>query len=217
MGAAGGLGVGVLGGVLFGTSWALADTLRAGTLAIEAGPPRRFAGKRHDAILRAGRNHGLFVGLVGGVFYGVGGGLLSAATNGPAVAAAVAVGLVLTGVLFHERLLGIAAAIAGGLTVGRVDPLVFGVVAFFGASIMAGLRGGLGPWACHYWIRWRLARRGLAPRKLPQFLLWCAAPERGWLRVSDAFEFRHRELLDYLAPDAQTPPLASAPTCDPDA
>jgi len=29
----------------------------------------------------------------------------------------------------------------------------------------------------------------------------CFAPgERGWLRISDAYEFRHRELLEHLAP-----------------
>jgi hypothetical protein len=38
------------------------------------------------------------------------------------------------------------------------------------------------------------------PRRLPQFLAWCAHPRRSWLRVvSDSYEFRHRELLDHLS------------------
>ena len=53
--------------------------------------------------------------------------------------------------------------------------------------------------AYYHWLRRRLARKGYLPRRLQPFLEWCAAPERAWLRVSDAAEFRHREFLDYLA------------------
>jgi len=71
--------------------------------------------------------------------------------------------------------------LAYGLTVGLVSGLILG----------------LGPWLRHHWLRCRLARQGLLPRRLKLFLDWCASPNRGWLRVSDAYEFRHRELLEH--------------------
>jgi hypothetical protein len=48
-------------------------------------------------------------------------------------------------------------------------------------------------------LRRRLARRGQIPSDLSGFLDWCAAPERGWLRITDVYEFRHRELQEHLA------------------
>jgi hypothetical protein len=56
------------------------------------------------------------------------------------------------------------------------------------------------PGRAHYWLRSRLRAQGLLPRRLPQFLSWCAEPSRGWLRITNAYEFRHRELLDHLVP-----------------
>jgi hypothetical protein len=32
------------------------------------------------------------------------------------------------------------------------------------------------------------------------FLSCCAQLSRGWLRITSAYEFRHREVLDHLAP-----------------
>lgn len=57
---------------------------------------------------------------------------------------------------------------------------------------------GMDAWAFYHWSRWRLHRAGLIPRRLRRFLDW-ASEDTGWLRASDAYEFRHRELLDYLA------------------
>jgi hypothetical protein len=76
------------------------------------------------------------------------------------------------------------------------------VVVGVGFGLLFGLGFGLlfggNAWLYHYWLR-RLSARGLLPRRLPQFLSWCAEPSRGWLRITDAYEFRHRELLDYLS------------------
>jgi hypothetical protein len=57
----------------------------------------------------------------------------------------------------------------------------------------------LATWVYYVWIRYRLARSGMLPWRLSQFLRWCCAPEREWMRASDAYEFRHRELLDHLS------------------
>lgn len=77
------------------------------------------------------------------------------------------------------------------------DPLGFAVFVAFSA-LLVGWVGGIGAWAFHYWIRWRLARAGLLPYRLGRFLAW-ASDRTGYLRGADAFEFRHKELLDYLA------------------
>ena len=53
-------------------------------------------------------------------------------------------------------------------------------------------------WLHEKWIHRRLARRGLLPKDVHGFLRWCAAPEQGLLRVSDAYDFRHREFHEYL-------------------
>jgi tetratricopeptide (TPR) repeat protein len=57
---------------------------------------------------------------------------------------------------------------------------------------------GIEAWAYYHWTRWRLSRRKLLPLQLRAFLDW-AAEDTGLLRASDSYEFRHRELLDYLA------------------
>jgi MFS family permease len=69
-------------------------------------------------------------------------------------------------------------------------------------TLMVGWFGGLNAWTFHHWTRWRLARAGLLPRRLGRFLEW-AADDIGYLRASDAYEFRHKELLDYLARDVE--------------
>jgi hypothetical protein len=106
---------------------------------------------------------------------------------------------------------GLMGGLAGGLAVGLVAGLAYGLVRGLPAGLayglayglafglIYGLLGGLAPWLYHHWLRGRLARQGLFPRRLRDFLDWCASPGRGWLRVSDAYEFRHRELLEHLA------------------
>lgn len=66
------------------------------------------------------------------------------------------------------------------------------------STLLIGWLGGLNAWAFHYWARWRIAREGLLPYRLGAFLEW-AARDAGHLRASDAYEFRHKELRDYLA------------------
>jgi hypothetical protein len=83
-----------------------------------------------------------------------------------------------------------------GLPVGPAFGLAF--------LLIVGLAGGMDAWLYYHWACHRLARKGSLPRRLLAFLEWCALPERGWLRLSDACEFRHRELLDHLASDTDT-------------
>jgi hypothetical protein len=89
------------------------------------------------------------------------------------------------------------------------DELVAGLVIGLLAGLFFGLHRllfGLDAWLYHHWLRRRLHIRGQLPRHLPEFLSWCAEPARGWLRITDAYEFRHRELLDHLAwPRSMTP------------
>jgi hypothetical protein len=98
-------------------------------------------------------------------------------------------------------LLVIALAIGGDPSAALMMPVSLG--------LQIGLLNGLGAWLYHYWLRWTLRRRGLLPRRLPEFLRWCAEPARGWLRITSAYEFRHRELLEQLAL-AQPPPPPTA-------
>jgi hypothetical protein len=91
----------------------------------------------------------------------------------------------------------LVGGLIGNLVGGVVDGIVFGTV----VGLLSGLISGLHGWLYHYWLRWRLAARGVLPPQLPAFLKWCADDERNWLRISDAYEFRHRELLEHLASD----------------
>jgi len=99
---------------------------------------------------------------------------------------------------------GLLFGLAGGLVFGLISGLIGGLVFGLPVGLVAGLRAGLGAWLYHYWLRSRLVARGVLPARLPAFLKWCAEDEQGWLRISDAYEFRHRELLEHLAP--ATPP-----------
>lgn len=115
-------------------------------------------------------------------------------------------------VLTATRNSGFRAAIVAGLAIGATAGGCFYLVSFeplrslvtgvgtgvIGATIYGG-RNGLGAWCYHHWLRRRLGRAGLLPTQLTAFLDWCATPKRGWLRALDAYEFRHRELLDHLA------------------
>ncbi len=106
-------------------------------------------------------------------------------------------------VLSASRKNGLISGLVGGLIVGLVAGSLAGVAAGVAggliSSLFFALGAGLGPWLHHYWVRWELRRHGRIPRHLGDFLDWCAAPSQAWLRVSDGYEFRHRELLDHLA------------------
>lgn len=96
----------------------------------------------------------------------------------------------------------LAAAFAAALTSIPGALLTTSIVGFcflVGVNtLLVGWLGGLNAWAFHHWTRWRLARADLLPHRLGSFLEW-ASEEAGHLRANDAYEFRHKELLDYLA------------------
>jgi NACHT domain-containing protein len=92
-------------------------------------------------------------------------------------------------------LFGVPSMLLGVSTKGLL--IIVGVNA-----LLVGWLGGLNAWAFHYWARWRIARAGLLPYRLGSFLEW-AASDAGHLRASDAYEFRHQELRDYLAQDVE--------------
>lgn len=164
--------------------------------------------------LRAGLTVGLVAGLVAGSFAGLAdflrAGTTSVSGDPPRRLAGGGVSAVLTAARNVGLVTGLICAVVSGLALGLISLVLFGRAAAlaFGlawAVVMGlnfGLTGGLAPWFYHYWLRRRLARRGLLPRRLKEFLDWCASPNRGWMRVSDAYEFRHRELLEHLATTA---------------
>lgn len=109
-------------------------------------------------------------------------------------------GAVIRGSLVHA----VISAVAAGVLVGIPFSLIVSGRAWVGPPIVLMLMGvvawleGLEAWLFYHWTRLRLARAGLLPRRLRRFLDW-VADDTGWLRASDAYEFRHRELLDFLA------------------
>jgi hypothetical protein len=166
------LRIGLLVGFTSGVGILLLSIALAGTDVIAADPPLRFAYTGPDAVLDASRSSGL----AGAVAGALAGGLAGALAGG----------------LFGRIDVGLYDWLADALYTGLAFGLAFGLI--------GGLAGGLDAWLYHYWLRWRLRRRRLLPVRLPSFLDWCARDERGWLRISDAYEFRHRELLEHLAP-----------------
>jgi hypothetical protein len=124
-------------------------------------------------------------------------GSVSRSTRPPAKLAARGPEAILVGSRYRWLVAGFGGWLAGALLGIRypVEILVFGLFAGLFGSVF----GGMGTWLYHYRVRLLLVRKGLAPWRLSYFLAWCAAPERGWLRVSDGYEFRHRDLRDYLA------------------
>jgi hypothetical protein len=121
------------------------------------------------------------------------------AGRGPSAVLTAARNIALAGGLIGGILAGMITGLEAGLVLGRLAGLVFGVTFGVAAGFGLALTFGLTPWVYHYWLRHRLARQGLLPRRLQDFLDWCGFQSRGWLRVSDAYEFRHRELLEHLA------------------
>lgn len=168
----------VVAGCLIGVAATLSfAAVSAGKVMVLADPPRRLAGTGPSGILRASRTHGLVTGAIAAILCGAAAALILAVTYFTAV----------------------------GRPVYWPMPLAFGLSTCFASFAVVSIRGGLGAWLYFHWLRRRLARMGLLPEQLREFLDWCSMPERGWLRASDAYEFRHRELLDHLAPSAPVP------------
>lgn len=189
----------------------LVFTLRESIEPLAAGPPGRFAGKQLDATLAESRDHGLSVGFLCGVFYGAVTALVSAVTTGVVEGLLFAAAVAVSGLLLRAGLVPLLGAVAGGLAISQAPPPLFGLLVGLAVGLLVALRGGFGAWCYHYWVRLRLARRHALPYRLLGFLAWCAGPERSWLRISDACEFRHRELLEFLAGEASGIPSTSSP------
>jgi hypothetical protein len=154
---------------------------------------------------------GLMVGLVGGLAAGLAGGLgtglagwlafglavglgtdpneLFVAEPGQIVQANVAVGLafMLAGVLAGVLVFGLAGKLAFGLAVGLVFGVAFGSVTGLAAWRYIAFLSCTRRWSGR-WLPWRLG----------SFLHWCY--KAGLIRVAGiGYQFRHRELQDYLA------------------
>ena len=159
---------------------------------------------------------GLRSALPGALIGGVGG--LIVAMFGPPVAPVedqstqplkvVTSDFVLRESAFNGLRWGIAGALVTALVGGFCGLAASGLrlaalVAFAGAllgGVTALMSGGLDAWLYHRWLQRHMAEVGLTPRKIDDFLLWCAMPERQWIRrAGGSFQFRHRELQDHLS------------------
>jgi MFS family permease len=208
-GMTGGLLAGMTGGLTFGLAFGLVTGL-AGRFIASLNGMRGGAGL--PDWLAAGLFYGLFGGLIVGLIVGLAA-LLSAGASRvvaepPRRLAGKGLGAVLTatrnagfvGGLIAAVIAGLAVEVAGGQTRGGHS---FAAVTGLAVWLVFGLVLGMDAWFFHHWLRHRLARKGCLPQRLRSFVEWCALPERGWLRISDACEFRHRELLDHLALDSE--------------
>jgi hypothetical protein len=211
-------GVAIGGGVVAGTVAApvggLMDCLVFGVaLGFGTGLVGRLASLQATGVASAlqgglilGALVGLLVGLAAGLPALVSAGASTVVADPPRRLAGRGTGAVLTATrnagLIAGLLVGTALDLVVGLGAGWTGGggLFTAVVALV-VGVSAGLVSGLDAWFCYHWLRRRLARKGYLPRRLEPFLEWCALPERGWLRISDAYEFRHRELLDHLVSD----------------
>ncbi|MEU9405828.1 NACHT domain-containing protein [Streptomyces sp. NPDC048281] len=181
--------------------------------------------QRHHLVLALAV--GLAVGLVVGLTYGLAGGLAVGIAVGLAVGIAVGIAVGLMGGLMGGFLGGLAFGLAGplrdvpptdprhpvrddlavGLTVGLAFGLAFGLMGGLAGGLAIGLAFGLayGLAAGLYWLAGAGRRylvflccaRGRLPWHLGAFLNW--AYQAGLLRISGvAYQFRHRELQDWL-------------------
>ncbi|HET9658326.1 MAG TPA: NACHT domain-containing protein [Kineosporiaceae bacterium] len=146
---------------------------------------------------------GLALGLTGGLALGLAGGLTVSAPNkasrDPRTIPRddLAVGLTLG--LSAALAVGLAVGLTGGLTIGLAAALAFELAFGLTGGLTGGLGGGLAGWRyvalllCtrrrgEKWLPWRLGR----------FLDWCY--HAGLIRIAgNGYQFRHRELQDYLA------------------
>jgi hypothetical protein len=103
---------------------------------------------------------------------------------------------------------GLAGGLAFGLAGGMTGGLAVGLVGGLAVGLAAGLAAGLGYFA-DAWTRYHVtavvnAVRGKAPLRFGAFLDW--AVQAGLLRVSGvSYQFRHRQLQDWLTSASQDP------------
>ena len=156
--------------------------------------------------LPAGLVHGLAFGLAFGLTFGLGAGLASGLLSATGVASGKwmpDISLISPmSALRQELAAGLTTGLTAGLTAGLAAGLTFGLA----VGLTAGLAVGLGilfstSTAC---IRYLVGMAAsMMERRLPphlgRFLTW--ACDSGLLRVSGAtYQFRHRELQDWLHP-----------------
>jgi MFS family permease len=193
---------------------------------------RHIATRRGLRSLALGLAGGLAVGIALGLAFGIAGGLAVAfgLAGGLALglAGGLAVGLALAlddpspqahrprEVIEANGVYGLAVGLAvvlafglaGGLAVGLAGGLAVGIAGGLAVGLAVGLAAGLGYFA-DAWTRYHVtaavnAVRGRAPLRFGAFLDW--AVQAGLLRVSGiSYQFRHRQLQDWLTSPSQDP------------
>jgi hypothetical protein len=138
-------------------------------------------------VVRSDIEVGLTAGLVFGLMAAAAVGLWSSLQGGAALVA-IAYGVAV----------GLAINLAAGVTFGLAAGLAGGSVTFGLAAGIAGTR----------YLALLLCTRGRLPLRLGSFLQWCY--HAGLIRTAGiAYQFRHRELQDYLARHPVPQPLQS--------
>ncbi|GAA2281995.1 hypothetical protein GCM10010145_61820 [Streptomyces ruber] len=181
-----GLGAGLAGGLAVGLGVGLTVDFAVG---LAGGLPMALTG---------GLTIGLVSGLAGGFALGLTSpavpathtsGLTSQADPRHLIRDDLVIGLV-GGLTF-----GFAGGIAGALTFGAAFGLTFGLIAGFTGGLVGGLYFATG--AGRRYVIFLCCSRGRLPWRLGAFLHW--AYGAGLLRISGtAYQFRHRELQDWL-------------------
>jgi hypothetical protein len=224
-GLAGGVVSGLVGSLQSGVTGAVADGIALG---VAAGLWAGLEGRRTPAhSLRWSKRVGICLGLIVGfgalLLAGLAGGLLAgivAMVGGGAVI--MIIGGFMAGtpadprteadpnsVLFHDRRTFLKVALTTGLMVGLFAGLVtwhaggitHGLEAGLAAGVAVGLAAGSirAAWGTYTIARCWLALRGRIPLSLTAFLT-DAHQKRGVLRqVGAVYQFRHKELQQYLA------------------
>ena len=103
---------------------------------------------------------------------------------------------------------GLVAGLALVFGLGLVVGLVGGLGIVVGVGLIHGLRTGMGAYVQHQLLRRALARLGLLPPRLTDFLDF-AASQVLLQRVGGGYRFVHALLLDYFAD--QWPDLSAIP------
>lgn len=212
-GGVAGVGVGIVAGAVSGAVAGIVTALVAGVSAGLAAPGPIGAGNSGDMVrddLAFGLGFGLMAGLATGLTAGlagsVGGFVMAAAGGVLGGVAGRPFGTVASGAMFGltgggaVTLMSVVTADHAGILVGVLTACLAGGIAIgTGGGPVFGLAGGLAGiryiallvctrrWS-RKWLPWRLAR----------FLNWCCGA--ALIRVAGSgYQFRHRELQDYLA------------------
>ncbi|MDT0310608.1 NACHT domain-containing protein [Streptomyces sp. DSM 44917] len=148
--------------------------------------------------LAVGFPSGLASGLAYGLGYGLAFGLMAGFTR-PGTVGAVSAKDVLRKAHVFGLAFGLAFGFVSGFAVGFVSGFAVGLAAGLATGLAAGLAAG--SVSVRYVVLLWLARRGSGrwlPWRLGRFLEWCC--QAGLMRTAGiAYQFRHRELQDFLA------------------